>query len=449
MPKSTLDNWMIEFKSWCPSVKTVCLIGDKETRTKIIRDVLLICDWDVCITTFEMCARENQFLKNTSWWYMFVDEAHRIKNEESDTFTILQGFKTMRRFLMTGTPIQNNLRELWTLLNFLDPKQFARQDEFVGMFNNRSLGGELFVVKQLHRMLKPYLLRRLKSQVEKSLQPKMEVRVVTGLSDMQKDMYNQIKDSCVKIKCGSKIEVKRLKNVIMQLRKCINHPFLFDGQSSFPSNVNIEQIVNNSGKMAFLDKLLPKLIEQKSRILIFSQMTRMLDILEKYCVLSKYHYSRLDGQTKHADRYRHITEYNAKNSKKFIFLLSTRAGGVGINLATADVVVLFDSDWNPQIDLQAIDRAHRITQKKQVRVFRFITKGTIEDKIIERAEEKLRLDKLVIQAGKFSDDPADPLNENNVLDIIRFVANNPCNSCSSDVTSEDVEHVLKKFVKYN
>lgn len=183
--------------------------------------------------------------------------------------------------------------------------------------------------------------------------------------------------------------------------------------------------IYNSGKMVILDKLLPKLQQQGSRVLVFSQMTRMIDILEDYCFWRGYNvctriynnlvfylyilfiiitscisqYCRLDGNTPHEDRQRQINEYNEEDSKKFIFMLSTRAGGLGINLATADVVIIYDSDWNPQMDLQAMDRAHRIGQKKQVRVFRLITENTVEEKIVERAEIKLRLDKLVIQQG--------------------------------------------------
>merc|ERR1719431_2495293 len=140
-----------------------------------------------------------------------------------------------------------------------------------------------------------------------------------------------------------------------------------------------------------------------SRVLIFSQMTRVLDILEDYCFWRGYSYCRIDGQTNHDDRQRQIDEYNAPNSSKFIFMLSTRAGGLGINLATADIVVLYDSDWNPQVDMQAMDRAHRIGQKKQVKIFRLITENTVEERIIERAEMKLHLDNIVIQQGRLVD----------------------------------------------
>lgn len=141
------------------------------------------------------------------------------------------------------------------------------------------------------------------------------------------------------------------------------------------------------------------MLDQGSRVLIFSQMTRMLDILEDYCIYNNYDFCRIDGQTKGNDRDESMDIFNAPGSKKFVFLLTTRAGGLGINLQTADVVILYDSDWNPQADLQAQDRAHRIGQKKQVRVFRFVTENTVEEKIIERAERKLYTDAVVIQQG--------------------------------------------------
>lgn len=173
--------------------------------------------------------------------------------------------------------------------------------------------------------------------------------------------------------------------------------------------------------MIILDKLLIKLKEQGSRVLIFSQMTRMLDILEDYCIWRCFEYCRLDGQTSHEDRQTSIDAYNDPNSTKFLFMLSTRAGGLGINLATADVVILYDSDWNPQVDLQATDRAHRIGQTKTVRVFRLITEHTVEERIVERAEMKLRLDHVVIQQGRLQE-AATKLDKDEMLSMIRHGA---------------------------
>ncbi|EEB20390.1 helicase, putative [Pediculus humanus corporis] len=376
VPKSTLANWMIEFKKWCPSIKAICLIGDAEARNTFIRDVLLPGAWDVCVTSYEMVIKERGVFKKINWRYMVIDEAHRIKNEKSKLSEIVREFKTTNRLLLTGTPLQNNLHELWALLNFLLPDVFNSSDDFDSWFNTNTFMGDNALIERLHAVLRPFLLRRLKSEVEKKLKPKKEVA--------------------------------------------------------------------NCGKMVILDKLLPRLQDQDSRVLIFSQMTRMLDILEDYCFWKGYKYCRLDGNTSHEDRQRQINEYNAPNSEKFIFMLSTRAGGLGINLATADVVILYDSDWNPQMDLQAMDRAHRIGQLKEVRVFRLITENTVEEKIVERAEVKLRLDKLVIQQGRLVDNKANALNKDEMLNMIRHGANHVFASKDSEITDEDIDTILQK-----
>lgn len=445
VPKSTLQNWVNEFNRWCPSLTAVCLIGDQETRNTFIREVLMPGEWDVCVTSYEMCIREKSVFKKFQWKYLVIDEAHRIKNEKSKLSEILREFKTQNRLLLTGTPLQNNLHELWALLNFLLPDVFNNADDFDAWFNTNQCLGNNQMIERLHAVLKPFLLRRLKSEVEKRLLPKKETKVFVGLSKMQRDWYTKILLKDIDIVNGAgKVEKMRLQNILMQLRKCTNHPYLFDGAEPGPPYTTDQHIVDNCGKMIILDKLLPRLQEQGSRVLIFSQMTRMLDILEDYCCWRQYKYCRLDGQTPHEDRTNMIADYNAEGSQKFIFMLSTRAGGLGINLATADVVILYDSDWNPQMDLQAMDRAHRIGQKKQVRVFRFVTENTVDEKIVERAEIKLRLDKLVIQQGRLMDSKAAQLNKDEMLNIIRFGANHVFQSKDSEITDEDIDAILMK-----
>ncbi|XP_066141375.1 chromatin-remodeling complex ATPase chain Iswi [Euwallacea fornicatus] len=445
VPKSTLSNWMNEFKKWCPTLRAVCLIGDQEARNALIRDVLMPGEWDVCVTSYEMCIKEKSVFKKFNWRYMVIDEAHRIKNEKSKLSEILREFKTTNRLLLTGTPLQNNLHELWALLNFLLPDVFNSSDDFDAWFNTNMCLGDNALVERLHAVLKPFLLRRLKAEVEKRLKPKKEVKVYVGLSKMQREWYTKVLLKDIDIVNGAgKVEKMRLQNILMQLRKCTNHPYLFDGAEPGPPYTTDEHLVFNCGKMVILDKLLPKLQEQGSRVLIFSQMTRMLDILEDYCHWKGYQYCRLDGQTPHEDRQRQINEYNEEGSKKFVFMLSTRAGGLGINLATADVVIIYDSDWNPQMDLQAMDRAHRIGQKKQVRVFRFITDNTVEEKIVERAEIKLRLDKLVIQQGRLADSKAQTLNKDEMLNMIRHGANHVFASKDSEITEEDIDTILER-----
>lgn len=447
-PKSTLTNWVNEFTRWCPSMKVVCFIGDAATRQTIIRDTLMGNPkaWDVCITSYEMIIREKSVLKKFNWHYMVIDEAHRIKNEKSKLSEFIREFTTTNRLLLTGTPLQNNLHELWALLNFLLPDVFNSSEDFDAWFNTSNLvEGDNALINRLHAVLKPFLLRRLKSEVEKKLPPKKETKIYVGLSKMQRDWYTKILMKDIDIVNGAgKMDKMRLLNILMQLRKCCNHPYLFDGAEPGPPYTTDVHLVENSGKMVILDKLLPKLMEQNSRVLIFSQMTRMLDILEDYCLWRGFQYCRLDGQTAHEEREKAIFEYNKPNSEKFVFMLSTRAGGLGINLATADVVILYDSDWNPQVDLQAMDRAHRIGQTKTVKVFRLITDKTVEERIVERAEVKLRLDTVVIQQGRLADAGSNKLAKEEMLSMIRHGADHIFASKDSDITDEDIDAILKK-----
>uniref|UniRef100_A0A8C1JB27 SWI/SNF related, matrix associated, actin dependent regulator of chromatin, subfamily a, member 5 n=1 Tax=Cyprinus carpio TaxID=7962 RepID=A0A8C1JB27_CYPCA len=438
VPKSTLYNWMNEFKRWVPSLRAVCLIGDRDERTAFVRDTLLPGEWDVCVTSYEMVIIERAVFKKFNWRYLVIDEAHRIKNEKSKLSEIVREFKTTNRLLLTGTPLQNNLHELWALLNFLLPDVFNSSEIY-----NLQLTNLLML-----QVLRPFLLRRIKADVEKSLLPKKEIKMYIGLSKMQREWYTKIlmKDIDI-LNSAGKMDKMRLLNVLMQLRKCCNHPYLFDGAEPGPPYTTDLHLVVNSGKMAVLDKLLPKLKEQGSRVLIFSQMTRVLDILEDYCMWRNYGYCRLDGQTPHEERQISINAFNEPNSSKFLFMLSTRAGGLGINLATADVVIIYDSDWNPQVDLQAMDRAHRIGQKKQVRVFRFITENTVEERIVERAEMKLRLDSIVIQQGRLVDPNTSKLGKDEMLSIIRHGATHVFASKESEITDEDIDAILERGEK--
>lgn len=404
-PKSTLDNWAREFAKWTPDVRVFVLQGDKDERQDMITNRLMTCDFDVVIASYEIVIREKSAFKKFAWEYIVIDEAHRIKNEESMLSQIIRLFHSKNRLLITGTPLQNNLHELWALLNFILPDVFGDSDAFDQWFTaGEDLADEEgTVVAQLHKVLKPFLLRRIKMDVEKSLLPKQEMNVYVKMTEMQRKWYQKLLEKdldAVNGANGKKESKTRLLNIVMQLRKCCNHPYLFEGAEPGPPFTTDEHLVFNSQKMIILDKLLKKFQKEGSRVLIFSQMSRMLDIMEDYCMFRSFEYCRIDGQTDHADRVQAIDEYNKPGSSKFVFLLTTRAGGLGINLTTADIVVLFDSDWNPQADLQAMDRAHRIGQTKQVKVFRFVTENAIEEKVLERATQKLRLDQLVIQQGR-------------------------------------------------
>ena len=453
VPKSTLDNWKREFSKWTPEVNVVVLQGTKEERAVMINDLLVDEQFDVCITSYEMILREKTQLKKFAWEYIIIDEAHRIKNEESSLAQVIRLFNSRNRLLITGTPLQNNLHELWALLNFLLPDVFGDSEAFDQWFSGQNRDQDT-VVQQLHRVLRPFLLRRVKSDVEKSLLPKKEINVYIGMSEMQVKWYQKIleKDIDAVNGAGGKRESKtRLLNIVMQLRKCCNHPYLFEGAEPGPPYTTDEHLIYNAGKMLVLDKLLTRMQKQGSRVLIFSQMSRLLDVLEDYCVFREYKYCRIDGGTAHEDRIAAIDEYNKPGSEKFVFLLTTRAGGLGINLTSADIVVLYDSDWNPQADLQAMDRAHRIGQTKQVYVYRFVTDNAIEEKVLERAAQKLRLDQLVIQQGRAQVAAKAAANKDELLSMIQHGAETLFNSKGGtgaiaekgmDMTDDDIDAIL-------
>ncbi|UZJ52017.1 hypothetical protein CBS101457_001337 [Exobasidium rhododendri] len=446
VPKSTLDNWKREFEHWVPGFKIVVLQGAKEDRQDMIQEQILPQNFDVLLTTYEMCLREKSALKKLSWEYIIIDEAHRIKNVDSMLSQIVRTFNSRSRLLITGTPLQNNLMELWSLLNFLLPDVFSQSEDFESWFRGKGDEAQDQVVQQLHKVLRPFLLRRVKADVEKSLLPKKEINVFVGLTDMQRKWYKSIleKDIDAVNGVGSKKEGKtRLLNIVMQLRKCCNHPYLFDGAEPGPPYTTDEHLVFNSGKMVILDKLLKSMKAKGSRVLIFSQMSRVLDILEDYCMFRDYQYCRIDGSSAHEDRISAIDDYNKPGSEKFVFLLTTRAGGLGINLTTADVVVLFDSDWNPQADLQAMDRAHRIGQTKQVYVFRFVTEHAVEERILERAAQKLRLDQLVIQQGRSQPNKSQQ-NKDDLVDMIQHGAEKIISSEYNLLIDEDIDEIIRK-----
>ncbi|KAJ5217146.1 ISWI chromatin-remodeling complex ATPase ISW2 [Penicillium chermesinum] len=446
VPKSTLDNWKREFAKWTPEMDVLVLQGDKEERQRLINERLIPESFDVCITSYEMILREKSHLKKFAWEYIIIDEAHRIKNEESSLSQIIRLFNSRNRLLITGTPLQNNLHELWALLNFLLPDVFGDSEAFDQWFTNQESDQDT-VVQQLHRVLRPFLLRRVKSDVEKEPAPQAGNEFVKWYQKiLEKDI------DAVNGASGKRESKTRLLNIVMQLRKCCNHPYLFEGAEPGPPYTTDEHLIYNSGKMSILDKLLKRMKANGSRVLIFSQMSRVLDILEDYCVFRDYNYCRIDGTTAHEDRIAAIDDYNKPDSDKFIFLLTTRAGGLGINLTTADIVVLFDSDWNPQADLQAMDRAHRIGQTKQVKVFRFVTENAIEEKVLERAAQKLRLDQLVIQQGRAQQQAKAAASKDELLGMIQHGAAKVFETervpgkedSTKDITEDDFDSILRK-----
>ncbi|XP_075516257.1 putative ATP-dependent DNA helicase CHR12 [Primulina tabacum] len=408
-PKAVLPNWMNEFSTWAPSISAVLYDGRLDERKAMREEYSGEGKFNVLITHYDLIIRDKAFLKKIHWYYLIVDEGHRLKNFDCVlSRTLVSRYRIRRRLLLTGTPIQNSLQELWSLLNFLLPNIFNSVNNFEEWFNapfadkcEVSLTEEeqLLVIRRLHHVIRPFILRRKKDEVEKYLPSKIQVMLKCDMSAWQKVYYQQVTEmGRVGLANGSG-KSKSLQNLTMQLRKCCNHPYLFLGEYYLQRN---EEIFRASGKFELLDRLLPKLQRAGHRVLLFSQMTRLMTILGDYLELKGYQFLRLDGNTKTEDRGKLLKQFNAPDSPYFIFLLSTRAGGLGLNLQTADTVIIFDSDWNPQMDQQAEDRAHRIGQKKEVRVFVLVSVGSIEEVILERAKQKMGIDAKVIQAGLFN-----------------------------------------------
>lgn len=491
----------------------------------------------VMITSYQLIVSDEAFLQKVKWQYMILDEAQAIKSSQSIRWKTLLGFNCRNRLLLTGTPIQNSMQELWALLHFIMPTLFDSHDEFSEWFSkdieshveNKGSGLNAHQIQRLHMILKPFMLRRIKKDVQNELGSKIERNIYCELAPRQKRLYRGLRDKLPGLellKNTNSSNESALMNLVMQFRKVCNHPELLErteidsplvfttpermsngaslngsmirplpgalsqpqsrlllndrldclksilqaptldytrfpiereniiqlNQDSFitqrlPSaaplkvlnglgtsteltstststltdlthtlpdithtlpdlarSINIpsmEKLIKDCGKLGALDELLRELRADGHRVLIYNQMTRMIDLLEEYLQYRGLSYLRLDGSTNIGVR-RDLVHAWQTDESIFIFLLSTRAGGLGINLTAADTVIFYDSDWNPTVDQQAMDRAHRLGQTKQVTVYRLITKGTIEERIQQRAQQKDQIHKVVIAGGSFS-----------------------------------------------
>uniref|UniRef100_A0A8K9UZS4 Chromodomain helicase DNA binding protein 1-like n=1 Tax=Oncorhynchus mykiss TaxID=8022 RepID=A0A8K9UZS4_ONCMY len=397
-PLSVMDNWRSEMECLSPCLKVLCYYGDKDKRAELQRDMNNT-HYHVLLTTYELCIKDASFLKRRKWKVLVVDEAHRLKNQNSLLHKILMEFSLDFRVLLTGTPIQNNLTELYSLLSFIQPSLFPtdQTEDFTSTYNQVQTQPTLG--RTLHRVLQPFLLRRVKAEVAADLPMKTEILMYHGLSALQKRYYKAILMKDLYAFGNEQGNKTRLLNILMQLRKCVDHPYLFDGVEPEPFEMG-EHLIQASGKLCLLDSMLAYLHQGGHHILLFSQMTRMLDILQDYMEYRGYRYERLDGSVRGEERNLAIKNFSSKDV--FVFLLSTKAGGVGMNLTAADTVIFIDSDFNPQNDLQAAARCHRIGQTRAVKVIRLLGRDTVEEIVYSRASSKLSLTNTVIEEGRFS-----------------------------------------------
>ncbi|CAG2107895.1 unnamed protein product [Medioppia subpectinata] len=457
VPSSTLENWSREFQTWCPDIKLLLYYGSQDERA-LIREQISRHDieFDVILTTYNIAQTpgDKSLFKKSKFKYCVFDEAHYLKNIKSTRYMALMNLKAKHRLLLTGTPLQNNLVELMSLLIFTMPHMFSgKTDQIKTLFtytnvckdNAHRISYIKERIEQAKKIMKPFVLRRLKSEVLQELPAKIDhILTVPMNADQELKYADLIENYTREIKykkitfedSDSEEKFKSGNGMLMNLRKVANHPLLIrqhyddkklremsqlmlkeethreaNPQLIFEdmqvmhdfelyklckhykslSNYTLdESYIEDSGKFQELDSLLVKYRNEGKRVLLFSQFTMVLDIIEEFMKLRFYQYLRLDGSTKVADRLDLIDQYN-NNPDLFIFLLSTRAGGLGINLTAASVVIIHDIDFNPYNDKQAEDRCHRIGQTKEVIVYRLISQNSIEEGMLKIAEEKLKL----------------------------------------------------------
>lgn len=410
VPNSTCANWRREIKQWASSLRVVTYFGSSAARKLSYKhelfpggDKKLRCH--VVVTSYDAAQDEDfrKVFRGVNWAGLVVDEGQRLKNDKNILYGALNALKAPFKVLLTGTPLQNNPRELFNLLQFLDASKNAQDLEVEYAELTREN------VPKLHDMLRPFFLRRIKAEVLTFLPSMAQIIIPLTMTSVQKKLYKSIlakNPELIKAILSKKLSLNKnerasLGNILMQLRKCLCHPFVYsrdvEERTSNPA-VSHRNLVDASSKLQLLEIMLPKLQERGHRVLIFSQFLDMLDMVEDFLDGMGFFYQRLDGTLSSLQKQKRIDEFNAPNSSLFAFLLSTRAGGVGINLATADTVIILDPDFNPHQDIQALSRAHRIGQKKKVLVFQLTTRFTAEEKIMQVGKKKMALDHVLIES---------------------------------------------------
>ncbi|CAD8050789.1 unnamed protein product [Paramecium primaurelia] len=412
-PLSTLSNWENEFEKWAPKIKKVIYKGATQVRQEISKQMSTTI-WNICLTTYEFLLQDNLELSKYQWKYIIVDESHSLKNSMKKLdITLGQQYQNERRLLLTSAPLQNNIAELRAQLKFLLPKVFSSDEDFEKWFQmpQSQMGfnekdcqldeeKQLLIVSRLQQVLRPFLLRRLKKDVEKELQQQTEYVIKVKLSAWQKKIYDQIyqRDITIIDQQMGQSGQQAIYNIMMQLRKICNHPYLF--MQNLDLNKITDEIWRSSGKFELLDRIIPKLLYFKHKLLIFTQMTQLMDIMETYFKYRGWQYLSVDESIKLEERESRINLFNQENSIYNIFLLNTLS--LELNLQQTDTVILFDSDWDPMMNLQVYKRANKIGQKSNLKILRLITAISIEVNILTKEVQKIGLDAVTIQANQYN-----------------------------------------------
>eukprot|EP01135_Chromosphaera_perkinsii_P002134 Nk52_evm68s217 gene=Nk52_evmTU68s217 len=420
-PLSTISNWEMELQKWANNLNVVVYTGNGGAREKIRKyefefkatypKKAIYQKFNVLLTTYEVFLQDQAYLSSMKYNAVVADEGHRLKNHKSKLFQSLDCVQRDMTVMMTGTPLQNNLVELFNLLYVMEKKTFTTYSDFADNFKDIP---DDRIGETINHILEGRMLRRFKVDVIKKLPERKDIVIRVGLTPIQKACYEMILTRNYELinSAPKKVQQVNLLNVVMELKKCCNHTLLFPaeqyrfdeqhpiGKGEQAQEERCAELIKMSGKVTILIAMLHTLKKQGHRVLIFSQMTSVLNILEECLAGRKFSFLRLDGSVGGFERQRRISLFNRENSPFFCFLISTKAGGVGLNLASADTVILFDADWNPHNDIQALSRAHRIGQTSKVLVFRLATIGTVEERIMKVAQEKLVL------SNAFIDNPA-------------------------------------------
>lgn len=406
LPTSLVHNWYNEIQKFTPSLKVYKYVGLQRKKVEDISQISAY--YDIILTTYGTLRNDSKELSQTTFFYLILDESQSIKNSGSKTYKALMQMKARHRLVITGTPIENSLSDLWSQMNFLNP----------GLLGNLAFFRRMFITpiekhaseeqqQKLQLMIRPFVLRRTKSEVASDLPPLMEeIRICPMVSTQQK-IYDTEK-SVIRNTILSSIEkegVNKSAFVVLQgltrLRQLANHPSLIEKDAE-----------EASGKYEEVFRMLHNLVAEKHKVLIFSSFVTHLELIEQGIRKEKWKYSKLTGQT--SNREAVIKEFQ-ENEDNHIFLISLKAGGVGLNLVEADYVFILDPWWNPAAENQAINRAHRIGQDKHVFVYRFITENSIEEKIQKLKERKSSLADAFIN----SNDPFQEISKEEMVELFR------------------------------